>query len=145
MTMRTAPAETDRFRYHLDELQIGGTGLGFPSLREILEFACMLGDTEGIHDDADRAAEFARTCTKYLPDIQNAMYLDLMVAEARKLYDACMSAWDYADQNHYGADDEEDDRARVFGQDGKFMLHALARPWASLSLTDDGYHGFERI
>jgi hypothetical protein len=139
------PAETDRYRYRLDEIQLGGTGLGGPTLREMLEYACMLGDDEGVHDDAGRAAEFAETCWQYRVDVQNAMWLDLTVTQARELYDACVSAWDYADQNNYGADDEQDDNARTFGRHGKFMLHALAWPWEALTFTDDGSHGFEKL
>lgn len=145
MSLRTAPAETDCYRYYLDDIQLGGVGLGGPTLRDILEYACLVGDDEGVHDDVDRADEFAETCTRYRLDVQNGLYLDLSVAEARKLYDACRSAWEYADQNNYAADSEEDEGARRFGQHGEFMLHALRRPWAALTLSDDGEHGFERI
>lgn len=143
--MRTVPAETDRYRYRLDEIQLGGAGLGGPTLREMIISACVIGDDEGVHDDAERAEEFAETCDRYRADAKNGMWMDLTVAEARKLYEACVSAWEYADQNNYGADDEADEDARRFGQHGRFMLHALTWPWEALTFADDGSHGFERL
>ncbi|MFE0472658.1 hypothetical protein ACFW2V_13685 [Streptomyces sp. NPDC058947] len=143
--VRTAPAETDRYRYHLDEIQLGGTGLGGPTLREMLVSACIHGDDEALHDDAERAEEFAETLTRYRADAENGAWLDLTVTDARKLYDAAMSAWEYADQNNYGAEDEPDEGARRFGQHGKFMLNALTWPWEALTFADDGSHGFTKL
>lgn len=145
MTLRTAPAETDRYRYYLDEIFLGGAGPNGPTLREFLNYACIIGDDEGIHNDAERAAEFAETCGDYRVHVQNAMHLELTVAQARELHDACMSAWEYAAENNYGADDEPDEEARQFGRYGELMLSALTRPWQDLTLTDDGSHGFERL
>lgn len=144
-TLRTMPVETDKFRYYLDEIALGGKGLGNPDLREMLLSACIYGDDEGLHDDAERAEEFAETLTRHRADVENGMWLDLTVSEARKLYDAAMSAWEYADQNNYGSEDEPDEEARRFGQHGKFMLHALTWPWEALTFADDGSHGFKRL
>lgn len=145
MTMRTAPAESDVYRYHLDKIQLGGLGLGGPTLRDMLSYACIIGDDAGMHDDAERAEEFAETCDRYRNLVKSVAHLDLSVAEARKLYDACMSSWSYADQNHYGADDEPDDEARAFGAHGEVVLRALTRPWSALAYSDDGAHGFEKV
>lgn len=143
--IRTQPAETDRYRYHLDEIQLGGTGLGGPTLREMLVSACIHGDDEALHDDVKRAEEFAETLTRYRADVENGMWLDLTVAEARKLHDAAMSAWEYADQNNYGDDSEPDKEAREFGQHGRVILHALTWPWAALTFPDDRSCGFEKM
>lgn len=141
---RTIPTESGEYLYHLNEVQLGGRGLGGPTLREILEFATGVGNDEAIHDDANRADEFAEICEKYRMAIKAQPDLRLTVEQARVLHDACMSAWDYADQNNYGDDSEPDDEARAFGRHGKFLLQTLAWPWTQPSLPDDGNHGFTR-
>lgn len=145
MILRKAPAEDDVYRYYLDEIPLGGAGPNGPTLREFLSYACIIGDDEGMHGDAERAAEFAEICGKYRVHVQNAVYLELTVAEARRLHDACMSSWEYANRNNYGADDEPDEEARQFGQHGELMLSALTWPWQDLALADDGSHGFEKL
>lgn len=143
--MRTPPAETDRYAYDLDAVQLGGVGLGGPTLREILFFACTHGAEEGIHDDELHSQEWADICEQYLPRVQGSEPLELTVADARQLYEACLSTWQYADNNNYGDESEEDPEARTFGEHGRFMLQALARPWGALGLSDNGEHGFKRV
>ena len=142
---REIPAESDEYVYHLSEVQVGGRGLGGPTLREILEFATGVGNDEAIHDDASRADEFAEICDEYRTQIQDTPDLRLTVARAHVLHEACMSAWEYADQNNYGDDSEPDDEARAFGRYGQFLLQTLAWPWTQPSLPDDGSHGFTRV
>lgn len=145
MTPRSAPAETDRFRFDLDVIQFGGAGLGGPTLRQMLIAACVHGDDEALHDDPERAQEFADTLERYRERLEAGRYLELDGAEARLLYEASMSAWSYADQNNYGNDDEEDEQARLFGQYGGQMLHMVNWPWTALTFSDDGNHGFTRV
>lgn len=145
MTLRTAPGEDDRFRFDLEYIQFGGVGLGGPTLREILIAACVHGDDPELHDDARRAVEFAGTLEHYRFLVEKDRMLDLSASEARLLHDAAMSAWDYADQNNYGADDEPDEDARRFGKHGKFMLNALTWPWDALTFADDGSCGFTKL
>lgn len=139
---RTIPAETDEYLYRLNEIRVGSGG---PTLREILEFAMGVGNDEAIHDEADRADEFAEICERYGPPIPLGPELRLTVKDAGVLHDACMSAWDYADQNNYGDDSEPDEEARAFGRYGQFLLQSIAWPWTQPSLTDDGSHGFVRL
>lgn len=139
---RAIPAEMDEYLYRLNEIRVGGGG---PTLREILEFAMGVGNDEAIHDEADRADEFAEICERYGPPIPLGPELRLTVKDAGVLHDACMSAWDYADQNNYGDDSEPDEEARAFGRYGQFLLQSLAWPWTQPSLADDGSHGFVRL
>lgn len=143
--MRTTPADTDTYRYDLDAIQYGGIGLGGPTLRDILLSACAIGDDEGIHDDAEMANEYAGICELFRPYVERNSTLTINVSGAKRLHAACMSAWSYADQNNYGADDEPDPDARNFGAHGRFMLQHLTFPWTVLTLPDDGTHGFTRV
>lgn len=143
--VRPAPNDNDTYRYDLDAVQYGGTGLGGPTLRDILVSACAIGDDEGVHDDATAAESYAEICDNLRVELNKPGPLTLAVWAAREVYEACMSAWSYADQNNYGADDEPDPDARNFGAHGKFMLQHLTFPWAALTLTDDGNHGFKRV
>lgn len=141
--MRAIPSDTDTFRYDLT-IQYGGTGLGGPTLREILHTACVIGDDEGIHDDAENANEYAGICELFRPLFERNSTLTITVSGAKRLHAACMSAWSYAEQNNYDADDEPDPEARNFGKHGRFMLQHLLAPLEPV-LSDDGSHGFTRV
>jgi hypothetical protein len=143
--MRTMPHDEDVYQYDLT-IQYGGPGLGGPSLRDILLSACIHGDDEALHDDAEMANEYASICDLFrLVFERNPTTLTITVSGAKRLHAACLSAWSYADQNNYGADDEPDADARDFGKYGKFMLQHLTSPWEALILPDDGSHGFTRV
>jgi hypothetical protein len=143
--MRTLPAETDRYAYDIDGIRLGERGMDGPTLRTILLAATEIGNDEGVHDDEARAQEFAETCETFHRHLQRYRHLKVTVHEARLLFDACMSAWSYADQNNYGAESEENEEFRLFAQHGEFMLRALTRPWAMLAYKDDGSHGFWKV
>lgn len=142
--MRTMPDGDDVYTYDLT-VQYGGAGLGGPSLHDILLSACVIGDDEGIHDDATAAESYAEICANLRVELNKPGPLTLAVWAAREVHAALLSAWSYADQNNYGADDEQDPDARNFGRHGQFMLQALTFPWAALNLPDDGSHGFTRV
>lgn len=145
MTLRTPPAEDDVFRYDLT-MQYGWRGSSGPTLQQILVSACAIGGDEAIHDDVEHANEYAGICELFRPTLErNPTTLTLSVKAARRLHAACLSAWSYADQNNYGADDEPDPDARNFGAHGRFMLGLLAHPWRDLSMPDDGSHYFTRV
>lgn len=145
MTLRSAPTDDDVYTYDLT-IQYGGAGLGGPSLHGIMLYGCGLGDDEGIHDDAEHADEYAGICELFRTHLErNRTTLTINVSGARRLHAALMSAWSYADQNNYGADDEPDAEAHSFGAYGRFMLGQLAHPWRSLNMPDDGSCGFTHV
>lgn len=142
MTIRTQPAETDRFRYDLREIRLGGTEV---TLWDILRTAVGHGASEGVHDDQDMAEAYSEVCWGYNNDAALPDRLELTVTEARLLYAAVMSAHEYALVNRYDDEDEPNRDDRIFGQNGKLMLGILAVPWEDLSDPVDGTHGITRV
>jgi hypothetical protein len=144
VNVRPTPADTDLFEYDIDKIRLGGTDV---TLRQILGYACDLGKDPGIHADEDMAEHYAEVCQEFvpalLPPAPNS--IRMTVAEARELHEACLSALEYAITNNYDDPTEPDEEARTFGQNGRFMLGALALPWTWLHEEADGSFYFKLV
>jgi hypothetical protein len=142
MAVRTPPADTDRFRYNLKEIRLGGTEI---TLWDILRTAVAHGSDQGVHLDDERAEVYADVCQEYNHDAALPDELTLTVSEALLLHEAVMSAHEYALANNYDDDGEPNEDDRNFGKYGKLMLGILTIPWEDLHDPADGTHGVTYI